>query len=59
MKYNLDEFNYVVIWKPKTYIIKKGKAYFALKENAIDLGRYLLRRGYQVKVKQINEPHNS
>ena len=52
MKENLDEYNYCVIWKTK--LIKKCRAYFAIKENAIDLGRYLLRRGYQVKVKNLN-----
>lgn len=52
MKDYLDEYNYCVIWKTNT--IKKCKTYFAIKENAIDLGRYLLRRGYQVKVKKLN-----
>lgn len=53
MKDYLDEYNYCVIWKTST--IKKCKAYFAIKENAIDLGRYLLRRGYQVKVKDLTK----
>ncbi|MBR2384472.1 MAG: hypothetical protein IKA99_02570 [Clostridia bacterium] len=56
MKDYLDEYNYVVIWKYGH--IKKCRAYFAIKENAIDLGRYLLRRGFQVKVKKLNHESN-
>lgn len=58
MKYYLDEYNYVVIWKYRG--IKKCRAYFAIKEDGIDLGRYLLRRGYKVRVKKLNhESDNS
>ena len=52
-QYFYEDFHFVLI--VKTGLIKRDKLYYTYKEDAVSEARRLIRQGYWVKVKEIEE----
>lgn len=56
-QYFYEDFHFVLI--VKITLFKRDKLYYTYKEDAVSEARRLVRQGYWVKVKALNESDNS